>query len=422
MMRVHLFRHAAPLLFCAVLAGCQDESPVQPGKPVDPVQDRQLAPAVAGDARVLVDANNRFAIDIYSRLRGDPGNLFLSPYSMSAAFAMAYAGAAGQTRDEMAKVFHFTLPANQLHATFGALRQSLDRGAARGAYELRTANRAWGQKGFPFLPAYVEVTRDDYGAPLEEADFMGAYESARQAVNGWVQNQTHDRIKDLFPPGSIDNLTRLVLANAIYFKGLWSQPFDPARTVNSGFSLDRSTEVEVPTMIQESEFRTAAAEGVQLLELPYQGNDLSLVVVLPRSVDGLAGIEEQLTWDQLSGWLAQLAPRTLEVKLPSFKFSSKFTLNATLSDMGMPAAFAPTGADFSGMDGRRDLHISAAIHQAFVEVNEKGTEAAAATGIAVGVTSVGPMFVANHPFLFLIRDHVTGSILFLGRVMDPRAS
>ena len=416
------FRKAVLFLWFVALAGCSSKSPVQPAQPADPVQDRQLAPAVAGDAGVLVDANNRFAIDIYSRLRGDPGNLFVSPYSMSTAFAMAYAGAAGQTRDEMAQVFHFTLPASRLHTTFGALRQSLDRGASRGAYELRTANRAWGQKGFPFLPEFLRITRDDYGAALEEADFIQASESARQAVNGWVQNQTNDRIKDLFPTGSIDNLTRLVLANAIYFKGLWSKPFDPARTVNSDFSLDRSTAVAVPTMIQESKFRTAAATGVQLLELPYLGNDLSLVVVLPRSVDGLTALEEQLTWDGLNGWLAQLAEHNVEVQLPSFKFSSKFALNQTLADMGMPSAFQPFVADFSAMDGRRDLHISAAIHQAFVEVNEKGTEAAAATGIAMGTTSVKPMFVANHPFLFLIRDHVTGSILFLGRVVDPRAS
>lgn len=421
MVQVHPFRWAA-VLFFAVLAGCEAKSPVRPGKPVDPLQDRQLDAGVAADARALVAANNRFAIDIYSRLRGDPGNLFLSPYSMSTAFGMAYAGAGGQTRDEMAKVFHFTLAANRLHATFGALRQSLDRGVSRGAYELRTANRVWGQQGFPFLPSFVEVTRDAYGAPMQEADFIHAFEPARQAVNGWVQDQTHDRIKDLFPPGSIDDLTRLVIANAIYFKGLWSRPFDPAKTVESSFMLDRATPVLVPTMIQESEFWTGYGHGVQLLELPYQGKDLSLVVVLPLQVDGLAGVEQGLTWEQLSGWLAQLAPRTLEVQLPSFKFSSKFPLNARLADMGMPSAFLPGAADFSGMDGRRDLHISAAIHQAFVEVNEKGTEAAAATGIAVGTTDARPMFVANRPFLFLIRDRVTESILFIGRVVDPRAS
>jgi serine protease inhibitor len=421
MVRVPPFRQAALLLGFAALAGCSSKSPVQPSRPADPIQDRQLAPAVAADARVLVEANNRFAIDIYSRLRRDPGNLFVSPYSMSTAFAMAYAGAAGQTRDEMARVFHFTLPPSQLHPTFGALRQSLDRGASRGAYELRTANRAWGQKGFPFTQEFIRITRDDYGAPLEEADFIQAYEPARQAVNDWVQNQTRDRIKDLFPEGSINNLTRLVLANAIYFKGLWSQPFDPAHTVNSNFSLDRATTVVVPTMIQESKFRTATTTDVKLLELHYMGNDLSLVVVLPRTVDGLAAVEERLTWDDLNGWLAQLAEQNVEVQLPSFKFGSKFSLNSTLAEMGMPSAFQPFVADFSAMDGRRDLHISAAIHQAFVEVNEKGTEAAAATGISMGTTSVKPMFVANHPFLFLIRDHVTGSILFLGRVVDPRA-
>lgn len=416
MMRVHPF-HAAALMLIVPLVGCQAKSPVQP--PADPINDRSLAPAVQADARVLVEANNRFAIDLYTRLRDQPGNLFLSPYSMSTAFGMAYAGAAGSTQAEMAKVFRFELPSGRLHATFGELRRSLDRGTRSGAYELRTANRAWGQKGLPFIPGFLEVTREQYGAQMQEADFIHESEPARLEVNGWVAGQTNDRIRDLFPGGSINAYTRLVLANAIYFKGLWNRPFDPKNTVDAPFHFDPVEAAMVPTMVQEDAFRTAVTDEVQVLELFYRGQDLSMVVVLPRQMDGLARVEEGLTWEKLSAWLAPLAERTLEVHLPSFKFGSKFELPLVLSGMGMPTAFTEA-ADFSGIDGRNDLHIAAAFHQSFVEVNEEGTEAAAATGISVGATSVRPSFYANHPFLFLIRDHVTGSVLFLGRVIDPR--
>jgi serpin B len=416
MIRLPPFRSAGFLL-AASLLGCGTESPV---KPVDPMEVRKLAPEIEADAQALVEGNNRFAFDLYSQLRTQTGNLFLSPYSVSTAFGMASAGAAGQTQEEMTRVLHFP-PQEKLHPTFGALQRSLDRGTQCGGYELRIANRAWGQSGFPFVQAFLDVTREHYGAEMQQADFQHGAEAARQVINGWVEQQTNSKIRDLFPAGSIDQNTRLVLANAIYFKGLWARQFDRSQTTDAAFHLSASEVVSVPTMRREDKFRLARAEGVQMLELPYKGEDLSMLILLPDRIDGLADLEAGLSPERLRALLDGLSEHEVPVKLPRFKIASKFELPRVLSTMGMPSAFAPGEADFSAMDGRRDLYISAAYHQAFVEVNEEGTEAAAATGIGVGITSVPPSFTADHPFLFLIRDNVTGSILFLGRVADPRS-
>jgi len=407
------------LLVTGVLVGCGTKSPLKPADPVDPFVERKLDPEVAASARSLVESNNRFALDLYAHLRTDAGNLFLSPYSVSTAFGMACAGATGQTRDEMATVFHFTLPDDELHRTFGALQRSIDRGGHLGGYELRTANRAWGQEGFPFLGSYLEVTREHYGAELQVTDFITAPEAARQSVNRWVEERTNDKIPELFPAGSISSATRLVLANAIYFKGFWAKPFDKEKTIDAPFYLSAGESVPVSTMIMNDKFRIAQMDELQVLELRYKGADLSMLLLLPGRIDGLADLEASLTLERLTGWIDRLAEDEVLVRLPRYTFSSKFKLPDVLAAMGMPSAFGE-GADFSGIDGRRDLFIGHAFHQAFVEVNEEGTEAAAATGIGFDRTSVPPSFVANHPFLFLIYDHVTGSILFLGRVADPR--
>jgi serine protease inhibitor len=419
--RTRLLTWAAALLVVPLL-GCGAGNPLQPD-PVDPIRERQLAPAVAADAMPLVEANNRFAFELYARLKDQGGNLFVSPFSISTAFGMTYAGAAGRTAEEMASVFHFPLPQERLHPTFGALVRSLDRGIALGGYELRVANRTWGQQGFPFRDEFVRITRDDYGAEMQQADFEGDPETARTNVNAWVAERTHDRIRDLFPQGTIDTYTRLVLANAIYFKGLWATQFDRAKTQDAPFYLSATEYALVPTMKREDKARLAPLSGATMLELPYRGGDLSMLVVLPHRFDGLPELEAWLTPEALRDAIAALeeTPGAIPIALPRFRIESKFMLGRTLSDMGMPAAFQAGAADFSGIDGRQDLHISAAIHQSFVEVNEEGTEAAAATGISVGATSLPPVsFVANHPFLFVIHDNVTGSILFMGRLADPR--
>ena len=422
---MHRFQQlaCAGFLLAIPLIGCGAKNPLEPIDPVDPVQERQLAREVQADAQPLVEANDRFAFDLYARLRNQDGNLFLSPFSISTAFGMTYAGAAGQTAEEMANVLHFPLPQERLHPTFGALVRSLDRGTTLGGYELRVANRTWGQQGFPFREAFVRITREDYGAELQPADFAGDPETARRNVNAWVAERTNDRIRDLFPQGTIDSYTRLVLANAIYFKGLWATRFERAKTQDAPFYLSATNGVLVPTMKREDKARLAPLSRATMLDLLYKGGDLSMLIVLPHRLEGLPELEASLTWDALRDAIAALeeTPSAIPIAIPRFRIESKFMLGSTLSDMGMPSAFQDGAADFSGIDGRRDLHISAAIHQSFVEVNEEGTEAAAATGISVGATSVPPMsFAANHPFLFAIHDNVTGSILFMGRVMDPR--
>jgi serpin B len=419
MHRIHLLASAAFVLWVP-LAGCGASNPVEPA--VDVIQERQLAPEVQADATPLVEANNRFAFDLYARLRKGDGNLFLSPFSISTAFGMTFAGAAGQTAEEMARVLHFPLPQERLHPTFGALVRSLDRGGSFGGYELRVANRAWGQQGFPFREEFLRITRDDYGAELQQADFARDPETARHNVNAWVAGRTNDRIRDLFPPGTIDTYTRLVLADAIYFKGLWATQFDRGKTQDAPFHLSATEQAPVPTMRREDKARIASLAGARMLELPYRGGDLSMLVLLPREVDGLGALETSLTAEALQQAIAALTTTSvpIPIAMPRFRIESKFMLGSTLSLMGMPSAFQAEVADFSGIDGRRDLHIAAAIHQSFVVVNEEGTEAAAATGVGVGTTSVPVPFAADHPFLFVIRDNVTGSILFMGRVTDPR--
>jgi serpin B len=328
------------------------------------------------------------------------------------------------TAEEMARVLHLSLEPASLHPAYGALIRSLDTGSSLGGYRLNVANRLWGQTGYGFLEPFLATTREDYGAELAQLDFEAAPEPARAAINGWVEERTQGKIRDLFPAGTISELTRLVLTNAIYFKGSWADPFDEADTHSAPFHLSGSARVDVPTMAQTGRFALARVVDVEVLELPYEGGDVSMVILLPVAVDGLPLLESRLTFENLTAWLAAVdavEPTEVDVRLPRFLTTSSFVLNEVLAAMGMPVAFDPETADFSGMDGRRDLYVQTVVHQGFVEVNEEGTEAAAATGVGVGVTSAPPMFLADHPFLHLIRDNLTGSVLFLGRIVDPSA-
>jgi len=374
------------------------------------------------DVDKLAQDNNQFACNLYNHLRTQPGNLFFSPHSLSTALGMTFAGAKGETETEMAEVLHFKLPQNRLHTAFSALSTWLH-GANRNGIEIRTANRLWGQKGDEFLPAYLKVTRELYGAELGLVDFVGEAEAARQAINTWVESQTNQKIQNLIPPGVLNALTRLVLTNAIYFKGDWASPFPERLTQDAPFHLSADKSVDVPMMFQKKSFRYAAVAEVQVLELPYAGNDLAMLVLLPEEVEGLAVLEEKLTPEALSRWASSLRKQEVRVYLPKFTMTSQFNLRSVLQEMGLASAFDPDRADFSGMTGTRELFISEVIHKAFVDVGEKGTEAAAATGVVIGVTSAPieepPTFRADHPFLFLIRDTRTQSILFMGRVTDP---
>jgi serpin B len=383
--------------------------------------DQSAAPSPAAEAAV-VKGNNTFAIGLYGQLRSQPGNLFFSPESISTAFAMAYAGASGQTATQMARVFHFTLPPGQLHPAMGQLLATMNEKNSN--YQLSVADALWAQQNQHFQPEFLKLVETNYAAGFHQVNFLLAPEAARTTINQWIENQTNNKIQNLVPPGAITPTTRLVLTNAIYFKGNWVDPFDKNATADADFHLSSSQTVKVPMMHESSSFNFLDAPTFQALELPYKGNALSMIVLLPKNVADLPALEQSLTPTALDGWIGKLrsAPKVI-VSLPRFTMTQQFELSSALSAMGMPQAFSGA-ADFSGMDGSHDFTISAAIHKAFIDVNETGTEAAAATSIIMRATAMRveppPMvFNADHPFLFLIRDTRSGSILFLGRVADP---
>lgn len=375
------------------------------------------------DAAAVVGGNNRFAFDLYARLAAEAdGNLFFSPYSISTALAMTYAGARGNTETEMADTLHFALPQDRLHPALGSVIGDLN-GGQREGYQLNVANRLWGQQGYGFLPEFLDVTREHYGAELAQVDFIGQTEPTRQTINQWVEEQTQQKIRDLIPAGALTPLTRLVLTNAIYFKSDWKYQFDPELTAEAPFWRTPDEQVNVRMMHQVGELKYAALPTFQMLELPYAAEDVSLLALLPNERDALAELESWLTAETLNQSLEQLTPKKVSVSLPKFGMTQKFGLSSVLASMGMSDAFDPGAADFSGINGEGDLFISGVIHKAFIDLNEEGTEAAAATGVVVGTTSVDPPipeFRADHPFLFLIRDNRTQSVLFMGRAAEPR--
>ena len=373
------------------------------------------------DVEVIVGGNTAFAFDLYRKLREDEGNLFFSPYSISTALAMTYAGARGNTESQMAQTLHFSLDQEQLHPAFASLESRLKAVQERGNIKLAVAHSLWPQIDYAFLEGFISLVKENYGVLISPVNYAQT-EAARKKINTWVEKKTEDKIKDLIPPGLIDALTTLVLVNAIYFKGNWARQFDPSLTKGATFWMRPAEGIEVPMMTQQQDFRYAESESVQVLELPYVGGDLSMFVVLPRKVDGLAELENALTAENLEKWTSDLWEREVFVALPVFKMSGKFMLGGTLASMGMTDAFG-SNADFSGMDGSKSLFISEVIHQAFIDVNEEGTEAAAATAVVMArsIPPPVPTFRADHPFVFLIRDNNTASILFLGRVVNPLA-
>ena len=369
----------------------------------------------------LVQGNNAFALDLYQQLRHDKGNLFFSPYSISTALAMTYAGARGNTEVEMAQTLQFPPEQASLHETFAALEGKLNAVQGKGDVLLSVANALWPAVGYTFLSTYLDLVRQFYGVSITPLDFASDAEAARVQINGWVEDETQGKIKDLIPPRLLDELTTLVLTNAIYFKGNWASQFYKKRTKEIPFWLTAKRAVDVPTMTQKRSFGYAEVDNLQVLELPYVGDALSMILLLPRAVDGLTELEDALTAENLERWTRRLWPQEVEVFLPKFEMSASFKLGGILAEMGMRDAFG--AADFSGMTGDRDLYISEVIHKAFVDVNEEGTEAAAATAVIMTRSvafDIGPtIFKADHPFIFLIRDNHSGSVLFLGRVIDP---
>ncbi|MGA3264763.1 MAG: serpin family protein [Terracidiphilus sp.] len=384
----------------------------------------ETSPSAAADQAAVVQGNNAFAVELYSQLRNQPGNLFFSPESISTALAMTYAGARGDTASEMAKTLHFTLPPERLHPAMGALLSNLN--AAHNGYQLRVADALWAQQGYTFLDDFLSVTKSDYGAGFNQVDFKGATEAARLTINKWVEQKTESKITNLLPPGTLKPDTRLVLTNAIYFKGNWQTPFEMTLTQSDDFHVSQKQTVKAPLMHRTDSFNYLNGGTFQALEIPYKSGELSMIVFLPNDISGLPALEQSLTASNMQQWLSQLqsVPKVI-LTLPRFKMTRQFELNDTLGAMGMPQAFG-TQADFSGITGSRDLFISAVIHKAYVDVNEQGTEAAAATAVVMeGMAMREPnrpppiVFRADHPFIFLIRDNRSGGILFMGRVIDP---
>ena len=386
---------------------------------------RETPPESAfADLPTLSEGNTAFALDLYRQMRTQEGNLFYSPFSISLALAMTYAGARGETESQMASTLHFDLPQASLHPAFNALSTSLAMREGEQddpVFKLNIANALWGQQGFGFAPDFLDLLALNYGAGLQVVDFA-AEEQARQTINDWVADQTEDKIKDLIPPGALNAMTRLVLTNAIYFNAAWINPFEEDNTRQEPFYLLDGSQVQVPMMRQTESFGYVRGEDYEAVELFYEAEQLSMVILMPDEGQ-LADFEQNLDVASLQSILDQLSMERLDLSMPKFKVESSFGLAETLAAMGMPDAFDVEKADFSGMTGKPDLYITDVVHKAYVDVNEEGTEAAAATGVVMGLKSMPtgePLEVKiDHPFLFLIRDVPTNSVLFIGRVVQP---
>ena len=376
----------------------------------------QATRELPAEVNTVVEGNNAFAFDLYNKLRNQQGNLFFSPYSISTALAMTYAGARGPTATEMAKVLHFTKEPENLHSSFATLIARLISSNPQG-YQLSIANRLWGQKGYGFSDAFLKTSQNNYGAGLEQVDFAGATEQAGRTINSWVAKKTQNKIENLIEQGILTSNTKLVLTNAIYFKGAWASQFNPKDTKQEAFSVTATQQVKVPMMYQEAAVPFADLEELQLLELPYADSDISMVILLPKKVNGVEQLEQQLTPENLQKWLSSVREGgNVKIWLPKFKVDSGIELSDVLSSMGMAIAFSKT-ADFSGISPKKELSISKIIHKTFVDVDELGTEAAATTGVLMARGGSG-QFRADHPFLFLIRDNRSESILFVGRMVN----
>jgi serpin B len=420
------------VLFTAVIMPALLLSACGPGKVAESKLERVSNPKVAAaDLKQLAAGNTAFAFDFYQAVRSSADNLVYSPYSISLAFAMAYGGARGETASQMAEALHYTLPGEQFHPAFNALDldlasrpdQAVDVDESE-RFQLSIANSMWGQDGWSFLPEYLDLLAANYGAGMRLVDFKNDSENARGQINDWVSNQTRNRIKDIIPPGMIDPSTRLVLANAIYFKATWVYKFEANDTANRSFHLLNGDTVSVPMMSSEHQktLAYAAGDGWQAVSLPYKGGLTEMLIIVPDS-GKFEAFESGLTAESYNALLSLMEPQPVILSMPKFTFDTQYGLKDVLAQMGMQAAFDPAAAEFSGIDGQNDLYISDAIHKAFIAVDEKGTEAAAATVVIMGMSALIPkgiILTIDRPFFYVIRDIPTGTILFMGRVLDPR--
>lgn len=452
MIRTLLLSFFAGLLI--TLAGCGAETPDTEQPPTEPEfeppaeqQAEPQAPAPEPrelDMKTAAEQANDFAQRFYGRVAaGEPGNLFFSPLSIHAALSMTYAGARGETAEQMREVLAFEYAPDEgiEHAAYHQLLTALNdvpttafdtvengerTTVERPVFELVVANRLWGQQGFSWNSGYIGLTEREYLAGLQEVNFRTDAEGARNTINGWIEETTRERIKNLIPSGALNAMTRLVLTNAIYFKANWQDVFEERATKPEPFHLSGGPTAEVPMMHQSEHFAYAESADWQALEMPYERNALSMIVILPADRDGaMQTAEQQLASGDLMDALESRQRTKVNVWFPKFTITQQLDLGTTLQAMGMPLAFSEQ-ADFGGMTPEAELMISKALHKAFVEVDEKGTEAAAATAVVMSLTSapVEPekpkVFRADRPFIFLIRHNASGAILFAGRVMDPR--
>uniref|UniRef100_A0A8C3T8V0 Serpin family B member 1 n=2 Tax=Chelydra serpentina TaxID=8475 RepID=A0A8C3T8V0_CHESE len=375
----------------------------------------------------LSNANTHFALDLFRKLNetNPTGNIFFSPVSISAALAMVLLGAKGNTETQLLKTLHFD-DVEELHSRFQTLTSDINRSGA--SYLLKLANRLYGEKTYSFLADFLTKTQKLYGADLATVDFLRASDEARKQINQWVGKQTEDKIPNLLSEGSVKSMTKLVLVNAIYFKGNWAEKFKEADTTQMPFRLNKNEKKTVQMMYQKEKFpyRNIPELKCRALELPYDGKELSMIILLPDDIDddttGLQQLEKQLTLEKLQEWTQpeNMYPIDVHVKLPKFKLEDSYDLESDLSGLGLQDIFDSGKADLSGMSGARDLFLSKIAHKSFIEVNEEGTEAAAATaGIMLFCMALEEEFSADHPFLFFIRHNPTQSILFLGRFASP---
>jgi serpin B len=374
-----------------------------------------------------VAANNEFAFDLYRNLAQKDGNLFYSPYSVSLAVVMAFAGARGETEQQIMATMRYALPQPQLHQAFNQLDQSLNSPEGEASrFQLAVANSLWGQDGFPFRADFLELIARNYGAGVRLVDFTSdaKREAARQAINKWVSQLTNDQIKDLLSKGMLDDLTRLVLVNAIYFKAEWLQSFFESYTTDAPFTLLSGEQVEVPTMADVISVDYFQGDGFQAIGLAYKGDRAEMIVILPEpgTITAFEAALDRATFDRI---LEGFERKYIKLYLPKFQFEYSQDLDPSLAEMGMPVAFTDQ-ADFSGLydpAGLPPLYISKIVHKTFIAVDEIGTEAAAATGVtmkAMALIVPALELKIDHPFIFAIRDRQTGTILFVGRMVDPR--
>ena len=387
----------------------------------------QDAQSRSGGPEPFAEDNNDFALAMYGQLRQRPGNLFFSPFSIRAALGMTQAGARGETAAQMREALRISSSDETLHVAFAEIIQQLN-AAGGGTYEMAVANSLWCQEGTPLQAGFLDLIGRHYGGSMNLVDFRRGAEATRATMNRWVEGKTRQKIRELIPSGGVNADTRLTLVNAVYFKGKWELQFRRAATRDEPFHVEGGAEVQVPLMQQHEQIRYVQAAGYQAVDLVYLGGDLSMLVLLPDRKDGLGDLETTLSARMIHDCVAKMVARETELSLPRFRMTwGTVDLGAQMQALGMPLAFSRAHADFSGINGREPpdneaLCLSAVFHKTFVEVNEEGTEAAAATAVAMqtlGLKPRSPIFRADHPFVFAIRDRKTGAILFLGRMSDP---